>query len=81
METLEILDFLMPKIRIYWFTSRVLGFEKLGFELDNRRWTTKTIDYRCDNRHFRLSAHNCQVPTPTSHNLEVEQQIRILGAD
>jgi hypothetical protein len=27
---------------------------------------------------FRLSAHGCRVPTPTSQNLEVEQQIRIL---
>jgi hypothetical protein len=32
----------------------------------------RTIDYRCDNRCFRLSANDCQVPTPTSHNLEVE---------
>jgi hypothetical protein len=35
------------------------------------------IDYRCDNRRFWLSAHNCQVPAPTSQNLELEQQIRI----
>ncbi len=27
------------------------------------------IDYRCDNRCFWLSAHYCQVPTPTSQNL------------
>ncbi len=39
------------------------------------------IDNRCDNRYFRLSAHNCQIPTPTTQNLEVEQQIRIFGAD
>ncbi len=42
------------------------------------------IDYRCescDNMRFWLSAHNCHVPTPTSRNLEVEQQIRIFGAD
>jgi hypothetical protein len=39
------------------------------------------IDYRCDNRRSWLSAHNCQVPTPTSQNLEFEQQIRIFGAD
>jgi hypothetical protein len=39
------------------------------------------IDYRCDNRRFWLSAHSCQVPTPTSQNLEVEQQIRIFGAN
>jgi hypothetical protein len=33
------------------------------------------IDYRCDNGSFWLSTHNCQVPTPTSQNLEFEQQI------
>ncbi len=38
-----------------------------------------TIDYRCNNRRFWLSAHNYQVPTPTSQNLEIEQQIRIFG--
>ncbi len=37
----------------------------------------KPINYRCDNRRFWLSAHNCQVLTPTSQNLELEQQIRI----
>jgi hypothetical protein len=41
----------------------------------------KTIDYRCDNRRFWLSAHNCQIPTPTSQNLELEQQIWIFGVD
>jgi hypothetical protein len=40
-----------------------------------------SIDYRCDNKRFWLSAHDCQVSTPTSQNLEVEQQIRISGAD
>ncbi len=40
-----------------------------------------SIDYRCDNKRFWLSAHNCQAPTPTSQNLEFEQQIRIFGAD
>ncbi len=39
------------------------------------------IDYRCDNRRFWLSAHDCQVPTPTSQNLELEQQFRIFWAD
>jgi hypothetical protein len=39
------------------------------------------IDYTCDNRRFWLSVRNCQVPTLTSHNLELEQQIRIFGAD
>ncbi len=41
----------------------------------------KTIDNRCDDRRFWLSAHNCQVPTPTSQNLDLEQQIRIFEAD
>ncbi len=27
---------------------------------------------------FPVSAHNFQVPTPTSQNLELEQQIRIV---
>ncbi len=40
-----------------------------------------SIDYRRDNGRFWLSAHNCQVATPTSQNLELEQQIRIFGAD
>ncbi len=44
----------------------------------NPAWT---IDYRCDNRRFWLSAHNCQVPTPASQNLELEPRIRIFGAD
>ncbi len=43
--------------------------------------TAIAMDYRCDNRRFCLSAHDCQVPTPTSQNLELEQQIRIFGAD
>ncbi len=39
------------------------------------------IDYRCDNRRFWFSTHNCQVPTPTSQNVELEQKIRIFGAE
>jgi hypothetical protein len=35
------------------------------------------IDYRCDKSRFWLSARNCQVSSPTSQNLELEQQIRI----
>ncbi len=35
------------------------------------------IDYRCDNSPFWLSAHNFQVPTPTSQNIDAEQKIRI----
>jgi hypothetical protein len=41
----------------------------------------KIIDYRCDNRRFWLSAHNCQVLTPTSQSLDLEQQIRIFEAE
>ncbi len=40
-----------------------------------------TVDYICDNMRFWFSAHNCQVPTPTSQNLGLEQEIRIFGAD
>ncbi len=39
------------------------------------------LDYGCDTRRFWLSAHDCQVPTPTSQNLELEQQIPICEAD
>jgi elongation factor 1-alpha len=39
------------------------------------------IDYRCDKRRSRLSAQDCQVPIPTSQNLELEKQIWIFGAD
>ncbi len=46
-----------------------LGFETITQFVD-------PIDYRCDNRRFWLSAHNCQVPTPTSQNLELEQQMK-----
>ncbi len=38
-----------------------------------------SIDYGCDNRHFRLPAHNCEVPTSTSQKLEAEQQMWISG--
>ncbi len=41
----------------------------------------KTIDYRFDNRRFWLSAHDCQVPTTTSQNLDLEQQIRTCEAE
>ncbi len=34
-----------------------------------RKEVQNCIDYRCDNRRFWLSTHNCQVPTPTSQNL------------
>jgi hypothetical protein len=56
---------------------------RLDFEQDDEKTFERIIDidYRCDKRRFWLSAHNCQFPTPTSQNLELEQQIRILGAD
>jgi hypothetical protein len=41
----------------------------------------RTINYRCDDRRFWLSAHDCQIPTPTSQNLDLVQQIRICEAD
>jgi hypothetical protein len=37
-----------------------------------------SIDYRCDSEQFLLSAHDCQVPTPNSQNLEVDGKIRSL---
>jgi hypothetical protein len=40
-----------------------------------------SIDYRCDDGRFWLSAHNWQAPAPTSQKLELEQQIRIFEAD
>jgi hypothetical protein len=39
------------------------------------------IDYRYDDARCWLSAHNCQVPTPTSQNLDLEQQIRTYEAE
>jgi hypothetical protein len=41
----------------------------------------QTIEDTWDDRHFWLSALDCQDPTPTSQNLELEQQIRIFEAD
>jgi hypothetical protein len=63
-------------------------FESLLYFVHLSQEDTKTtdyihefVDYRCDNRGFWLSTRNCQVPTPTSLNIEIEQQIRIFGAD
>ncbi len=39
--------------------------------------THSSIDYGCDDRRFWLSAHDCQAPTPTSQNLDLEQQMRV----
>ncbi len=57
--------------------TEVIGEEQLfeQFQL------ATTIDYRCDDRRFWLSAKNCQVPTPTFLNLDLEQQIRVFEAD
>jgi hypothetical protein len=44
-------------------------------------YTTATIVYRRDAKHFWLSPHNCQSPTPTSQNKEFKEQIRVLEAD
>jgi hypothetical protein len=50
-------------------------------DLKEEKYHGLYIDYRCDDRRFWLSAHDCQVPTPTSQNLDLEQQIRICEAD
>ncbi len=84
-------DFLsMPRLIVI----RSFDVNKPGCEVDDLKvgnWESiarsiaqlakETIDYSCANRRFWLSAHNCQVPTPTSQNLELEQQIRIFEAD
>jgi hypothetical protein len=74
-------------MRMYqWATSNfwsVSGQQVWNYPAVRWAWKYRTvsIDYRCDNRRFWLSAHSCQVQTPTSQNLELEQQIRIFGAD
>jgi hypothetical protein len=60
--------------------GRTLVFPERGNQ-DIAMDCAKITDYKCDNRRFWLSAHDCQVPTPTSQNLEVDQKIRIFGAD
>ncbi len=67
-------------------TTFPTGFDRTGWISSSGGaqqilFRVKPIDYRCDNRRFWLSAHNCQVPTPTSQNLELEQQIQIFGDD
>jgi hypothetical protein len=57
-----------------------LWCNKSASDKQSRRWGSP-IDYTCDNKRYSLSAHNRQVPTPTSQNLELEQQIRICGPD
>ncbi len=81
---------LSPQIRALSFTSvawhnrvpihdvQIILFESFTFtrslsELD--LLTPK--DNGSDNIRFWLYVHNCQVPTPASQNLELEQQIRI----
>ncbi len=75
-----------PQRALLRHRSQVSGSCRHSIELslfffDERTEASRTIGYRCDNRRFLLSTHNCQVPTPTSQNLEIEQQIRIFGAD
>ncbi len=59
-----------------WFLSEIREYIPRW-----KTWAVYSIDYRWDKRRFWLSAHNCQVPTPTSQNLELEEQIRIFPAD
>jgi hypothetical protein len=60
--------------------SQLNGFPKNDFKLLSLQ-PLFPIDYRCDDRRFWLSAPNCQVSTPTSQNLDLEQPIRIFEAD
>jgi hypothetical protein len=54
-------------LRALWKTAMDWIREKLNSF--SQEWANANIDYRCDNRRFWLSAHNCQVPNPTSQNL------------
>jgi hypothetical protein len=56
-------------------TGSGITFHVLSRELD------KLWDDLISAEAFWLSAHNCQVPTPTSQNLELALEIRIFGAD
>ncbi len=63
------------------FTGMIDKFTKLehlSFKISKAgKNLDRTIDCRCDDDHSWLSAHGRQVPTPTSQNLELEQQMRI----
>ncbi len=59
------------------FHKITYNFLNINFALKG----VKLLDYRSDDGRFWLSAHNCQVQTPTSQNLELEQQIRIFGTN
>jgi hypothetical protein len=75
-------DFSEEYLLFYPKTSEDRDYGKITALLrELREYVGVLIDYRCDNRRFRSSAHNCQVPTPPYQNLELEQQIRIFGAD
>jgi hypothetical protein len=62
--------------RKFSFGVTVWSVQKVTFHFN----TFVTVGYKFDNRGFWLSAHNCQIPTPTFQNLELEQQIRIFEA-
>ncbi len=75
----QICQFPSPSSQICFLDSDIRNLEIRVFE--SQMLLCLSIDYRCDNRRFWLSVHNCQAPTPASQNLELEQQIRIFGAD
>ncbi len=77
MDILYIYDKTWLKLKSNTSTSLWSGKYSPGTNLQ----PVEIIDYRCDNRRFWLFTHNCQVPTPTSQNLELEQRIRIFRAD
>jgi WD40 repeat protein len=53
--------------------------QRVQFFRSFSRFCGRSIGHRCDDGGFRFSAHDCLVSTPTSRNLEVEQQLRIFG--
>jgi nuclear transcription Y subunit beta len=55
----------------YREVSLITSLSRKTDETSSNSGVTGTIDYRCDNMRFWLSACNCQVPTPTSQNLAI----------
>jgi hypothetical protein len=45
------------------------GIRQILNELFTKMMAEISVDHRCDDRRFCLSAHDCQVPTPTYQNL------------
>ncbi len=60
------------KVDILINNAGILRDKSFG-RMSDEEWGEWIIDYRCDNRRFWLSAHKCQVPTPTSQDIELEQ--------